>query len=226
MKNVLILGRGESLKYIDKIDESEYDTCFIVNNFQNEIEKSKDLYNFILKTRRLIHVVGRDLTSLMCPKTYKILKVEKVVLNVLKQEYFGHPPFKRESSIKRKLNSSNIKSCHLPDNIINYSLDPHIDNGKAPFPTTGICCVGYALSQKSCTSITTLGIDFYKSDYFYGSIISRKKQPTERQKTKGDKMIDHVFSLASARKDVKFKVMTSSNIKKSHLENLDIVRLS
>tara|TARA_A100001011_G_C14189045_1_gene790404 strand:- start:299 stop:982 length:684 start_codon:yes stop_codon:yes gene_type:complete len=226
MKNILILGRGKSLKYISRLRPEDYDLCFIVNNFQNEIEISHDLLSFLTKSKKLIQIVGRDRLGIMNQKYYNYLKIENVVLNVLREEYFGSSPFNHQSVIKSYLDSLGIQSSYLPKQILKYCEYPKIQNGKAPFPTTGICCLGYVLSSYRCKSITTLGIDFYKSDYFHCSIITNNSKPTESQFKKGDRMIDHMIKLVEVFNDVDFRILTSSGItNKKDIKNLTIKNL-
>ena len=193
-----------------------FDVCYIVNNFENEIKESKELENFLISFSSVFHIVGRDMSSLMSEKTYKKLKIKKVILNILRPEYEGSYPFFESSRSKLFLNNMGIENHHLPDSILKYSINPKADNGKAAFPTTGICCIGYVLSSHRCGSITTLGIDFYKSNYFCHSLITREKKPTENQVSKGNRMIDHVKNIASLSREVNFKIITTSN----NLENV------
>jgi len=204
MKNLIVLGRGESLSEIKKFNPKDFDACFIVNNFENEIKISESLGKFLKESKNVFQIVGRDHSSLMNEKIYKEFKIKKVILNVLKEEYNNSP-------LVSSLKNMNVDSQHLPPTILKFSENPHSSNGRAPFPTTGICCLGFILASYNCKSINTLGIDFYKSNYFYKSIVSNKKEPTDAQIKKGDRMIRHVKKMIKENHKVEFKINSSYN---------------
>ena len=210
-KKVLVIGRGVSLKNISKLSPEDYDECLIVNNFENEMILYPELADFLKRCKNLYHFVGRDGSSLMRKETYNNIFVDKVILNVLKEEYFGEKPhFNHQSNSKAKLDKIGVKNSFLPERVISYSETPDRKNGKASFPTTGILAVAYSMSDPSVASITTIGIDFYKSDYFAFHVQTKSKKPTEAQSRKGDRMICHLENMIKKRKDLDLKVITES----------------
>jgi hypothetical protein len=208
MKKLIVLGRGESLSQIKKFNPKDFDACFIVNNFENEIKISESLREFLKESKNVFQIVGRDNLSLMNENIYKEFKIKKVILNVLKEEY-------NKSSLASRLKKMNVDSQHLPSTILKFSENTSASNGRAPFPTTGICCLGFILASYDCDSIDTLGIDFYKSNYFYKSIVSNKKEPTEAQIKKGDRMIRHVKKLIKQNNKIEFNINSSYNFTNS-----------
>ena len=220
MKSMLILCRGKSLENYKKIDK-KFDCVAIVNDFRREVQ-DPELVNF-LKNNNVIHYVCREFFSLPTVSMVKELGIEYCQLNALQGELDSGT-----NNVSRVLSHHRIPYKPMGEKIIEYSLDGVRYTKERPFPhlhipTTGIVAVLDAASNKGCTDITVLGIDFYECEYLtVCSSTNTKEAPKRSGIDKAPHMKEFLTNQLKKLPDVKFKFYTYSTFN-PELENVEII---
>lgn len=195
MITTCVIGRGESLKDISKIDGNISHTI-ISNNFDRE-SNNLDIVNF-MKGKKNISMICRGNEQMSNKNTYELLDIKKCVLNVFEKE------FKEDKSAAHKKGTMHMYGVEcqcLPDSILNDSID-----GKGSFPTTGMLAVVYAINALKSNNVYIIGIDCYDSEYFNGM------KATDVQKNiKGKKMKEFLYSITNKYPDVNFFIYSYAN---------------
>ena len=152
MKNIIILGRGDSLKKLTEFSE-DIDTVILVNEFWDvpycpkSYYKDNLVHNF-LKDKKII---------LICSICCDLSKID-LFLN----KYNVIAKYKTQFSKKIRIGTNNICKL-LPEKII----EPYIYLEKN-FGYTGSmgCAILYARIILKINNIFILGLDFYEKDYY------------------------------------------------------------
>ena len=156
-ENIGILCRGSSLLGLSDI-EKNFDKCFIVNDFKNEI------YHFenIFKRKEIIHFVNRLSTIPLKKKTYREFNIKKVQMNIpftLNDRVFLISYFRYLSFF--------LRVHTVPTKFFNEINFTNRNAYKKKFPNTGIFSIFFTCKYLNVKNIYIAGLDFYKSDYIF-----------------------------------------------------------
>tara|TARA_Y100000114_G_C11763606_1_gene331568 strand:+ start:8446 stop:9147 length:702 start_codon:yes stop_codon:yes gene_type:complete len=211
-KKLIILCRGKSLENIKLLNNEEYDTCIIVNDFKREVLHSY-VKDFLAKQKNIEHFICRENFALLTKQMYDYFNVKSVTLNVLKKEYSGEPPYRTPSRLKLMLDNMNVKSKYLDDSILKYSEPRKPTELRLPgFPTMGVLTTSYAAAVLGYTDITVVGLDFYEAEYLtVCSSTKTKEAPKKSGIDKAPRMKNFLANLLEKFPDTLFTFYTYSS---------------
>lgn len=159
LANFGVLLKGKSIELLPTYAK-EFDECFIVNNFDKEIEA---LGNF-LEGKRCTQFVNRLMTAPLKQEHYKRLNIGNIQLP--KVSIFGD----RDLAIAvRHYKSLGLKTHLLPKKLLEFNKDFY-QFGKEyakKYPNTGVLAIIYALELIRPKTLWIIGLDFYQSDYLF-----------------------------------------------------------
>jgi hypothetical protein len=118
--------------------------------------------SFLEIQSHLVHYICREYFALLTEKFYKYFNFDFVYLNVLKKEYDDTPPYGGPSRLKLYLDSMDVKSKFLKEEILNYSepRDPG-ELRRSGFPTMGVLTTAHVAACIGYKDITVVGLDFF-----------------------------------------------------------------
>ena len=170
-----ILLKGKSLEQFPKYD-TEFDSCFIVNNFDKEMELIGDS----LSGKKCVHLVNRLMTAPIAQKNYQRLGVTEIQL----------PKISAVGDRRMKLAIEHYKSLglnthFLPKKLLESNKRDFSKEYARKYPNTGILAIIYALEMIRPKVLWVVGLDFYQSDY----LVRRPHQnPIHLQREKMDRI--------------------------------------
>ena len=169
-----VILKGKSIERIDKVYRN-YDDCFIVNNFDKEIE----LLEKYLIGKNTVHFVNRLMTAPLTPSNYRKLGITDIQLSKVSA--------KGDDKLKRAImhyKSLGLRTCFLPRRLLEFNryFGPEYAN---KHPNTGVLAICYALDIIRPKNLWIVGLDFYQADY----LVRRSHQsPLEDQRAKMDRI--------------------------------------
>jgi len=193
-----VVLKGKSIEKLPKVS-NEFDDCFIVNNFDKEI----DIVGDSLLNKKIVHFSNRShLTAPLKPENYNKLKIREVQMykpRVIWDKTFWYIVYHYESL--------GLRAVFLPKHLMKVSVDLFGAEFAKKFPSTGLLAIYYALEIIKPRNLWIVGLDFYQSDYLvrraYNTPIDVMRSKMERTDAPGavNKWIkDH--------KDVNFHMVT------------------
>lgn len=195
--NFGILCKGRSIEKLGEI-ESHFQDCFLVNNFDPEIEK----IGRFLENKRIVHCVNRLLTAPLKPLNYIKLNISEVLLS--KSSLFWDRLLLRVFIHYKRLGLSPV---FLPPKFLALSNELFGSEGLNKFPNTGLLALIYTLSVIRPKNLWIAGLDFYQQDY----LIRRPHQdPLQKQQQRMDEIgaIDVFHRLVSKSHDTTFYMLS------------------
>jgi hypothetical protein len=203
-EQICILCRGSSMQYAEKYFHELSNEMIVVNEFNEELRN--EFVEALFKEKDITHMVSRDAgLSNLKPEHYRKFNIEKIILNIFKEE------FKRGTPMRRLLEKYDLNTSCLPD-----TMKPFQKEGGG-FPTTGVISIVYSVIVLGKKDIHIAGMDFYEKDYFVDI------RANEHQKRKGLVMKSFLENFACSIPDVKYTFYTNSSFK-SDLKNVIIAR--
>jgi hypothetical protein len=196
IENFAVILKGKSVEKIGKVYQN-YRDCFIVNNFDKEIE----LLEKYLVAKNTVHFVNRLMTAPLIPGNYQKLGITDIQLSKVSD--------RGDRALKKAIThytSLGLKTHFLPERLLRFTSDfgPEYAN---KYPQTGVLAVIYALDIISPRNLWIIGLDFYQADY----LVRRPHQnPIEIQRAKMSRLdMDKVFiNIVSRYPDVKVNMVT------------------
>jgi hypothetical protein len=198
-----ILCRGSSVIQAKKYFYNLSGEMLVVNEFNEELKN--DFIDRLFREKDITHIVSRDsgLSNLKL-EYYKKYNIEKIILNIFKEEFDKNPP------MRYLLESRGLNTDCLPD-----ALKPFQKKGGG-FPTTGVISIVYATVALKKKDIHICGMDFYEKDYFANI------QVNSHQKKKGEVMKFFMQNFMEKFPEVKYTFYTNSSFT-SGLDNAIII---
>lgn len=156
LENFGVILKGKSIEKLPKIYK-EFDDCFIVNNFDKEIEIIGDC----LLNKNIVHFTNRSFrTAPLKPENYNKLGIKEVQL------------YKNNALCDKRLlyiiylyQSLGLRTVFLPKQLLNVSGSVFGTDFEKKFPSTGLLAIWYALEIIRPQNLWIVGLDFYQSDY-------------------------------------------------------------
>jgi hypothetical protein len=233
IKSFGIVLKGKSVENLPKI-ATEFNDCFIVNNFDLEMEIVGDS----LLNKNIVHFVCRTMTTPMTPDNYRKLNIKEIqlansgVLELLvptksiiyKLDGTGSQAYtaenKRLPAVKlpvmvslikaiRHYQSLGLKTVFLPKDMINRSKDIYGAEFAKKFPNTGQLAMYYTIEIIKPKNLWVIGLDFYQADY-----LCREGRPhmatIELQRTKMKRMnaVKVVEDWITEHPEINFNIVT------------------
>jgi len=205
-----VILKGKSIEKIDEV-YGNYDDCFIVNNFDKEME----LLERYLINKNTVHFVNRLMTAPLTPSNYRKLGITDIQLTKVSA--------KGDDGLKRAImhyKSLGLRTHFLPQGLLRFNRDfgPEYAN---KHPNTGILAICYALDILRPKNLWIVGLDFYQADY----LVRRPHQtPIEgqRAKMKRTDLSDVFVNILKRYPDVNVSIVTYYD-GFPELENLNIL---
>lgn len=174
IENFAVILKGKSIEKIGKVYHN-YNDCFIVNNFDKEIE----LLEEYLAGKNTVHFVNRLMTAPLTPLNYKKMGITDVQFPKVSDR--GDKVLKR--AIKH-YESLGLKTHFLPGSLLRFTSDFGPEYA-IKYPNTGILAVIYALDIIRPINLWIVGLDFYQADY-----LARRphQNPIELQRAKMERI--------------------------------------
>jgi hypothetical protein len=154
LESFAVLLKGRSIEKIDRV-YGEYDHCFIVNNFDREIE----LLEPYLINKRTVHFVNRLMTAPLTVPNYRKLGITDVQLS--------KATAKGDDVLRESLGcyvQRGLRIHFLPASLLRFNRRFGVEY-RAAHPNTGVLAVIYALDVIRPTNLWVVGLDFYQHDY-------------------------------------------------------------
>ena len=152
-KSVSILARGHSLRYIDKLSES--DVVILVNRFGDELNQYPKIVDYIKKSKIYLCISGSagELDSLNKIGFFKKYNPSKMIRPYLEEI--------SKTSVNLQ-NSSNLPNTFLSNDHKKYMYQ--LENYRYPYtyPTSGIAALAYAVLECDFDEVNIIGLDFYE----------------------------------------------------------------
>jgi len=166
-----IMLKGKSLEQLPHYDK-EFENCFLVNNFDKEIELVGDS----LRGEKCVHFVNRLMTAPMTEKNYEEFGITEVQLP--KVSTIGD---RRLKEAIRHYESMGLNTHFLPKKLLEFNRKDFDREYAKKYPNTGIVAIIYAMEMLRPKTLWIVGLDFYQSDY----LVRRPHQsPMEAQREK------------------------------------------
>lgn len=195
-----IILKGKSVEKLPTV-AAEFDNCFIVNNFDPEMEVVGDS----LLNKNIVHFVCRTMTTPLLPENYRKLNIREVQLS--KATAAGDRALMYAISYYRSLG---LRTVFLPKKLFEVSTAVYGDRWSGvdkKFPNTGHLAIYYALKYIQPRRLWIVGLDFYKSDY-----LMRRSHLTplekQRNKMKSIDAVNVVQNWIREHPDVQFNIVT------------------
>ncbi|RLC61194.1 MAG: hypothetical protein DRI01_08880 [Chloroflexi bacterium] len=180
IENFAVILKGKSIEKISQVYRN-YNDCFIVNNFDKEIE----LLERYLVAKNTVHFVNRLMTAPLTPENYQKLGITDIQLSKVSD--------KGDKALKKAIKhytSLGLKTHFLPERLLRFTSDFGAEYA-IKYPNTGILAVIYALDIIRPKNLWIVGLDFYQADY-----LARRphQNPIELQREKMNRLgMDKVF---------------------------------
>lgn len=156
VENFGIILKGKSIEKLPKVSK-EFEECFIVNNFDKEIE----IIGNCLFKKKIVHFSNRSyMTAPLKPENYKKFNIKEVQL--YKSSALWNKALLR---IIYHYQSLGLRTVFLPKHLLNVSGDLFGLDFAKKFPSTGLLAIYYALEIIKPKNLWIVGLDFYQSDY-------------------------------------------------------------
>ena len=216
LDNFGVVLKGSSVKNISDY-ANKFDHCFMVNNFDRNIENKNSEWQTVsphLKGKSVVHFVNRLTTAPLLKEHYEELNIKHVQLSKMKMDdalRIVVPYYEDECELE----------CHfLPEQALKYNdyfddkfyMSPGDSNYGTKHPNTGVL-----------KDLWIIGLDFYQSDYLF----RRPWQPAldnQQLKMKNTDMIGHFVDVVKRSPDVHFHLITkATNI--PEMDNLEIFKV-
>ena len=156
IKNFGIILKGKSIEKLPLISE-KFNDCFIVNNFDKEIEIIGDY----LVGKNIVHFSNRSFrTAPLKNINYKRLGINEI-------QFYKNSILwdKRSLYIIYLYNLLGLSTVFLPKRLLKNSASIFGSEYKEKFPSTGLLAIYYALEIIKPKNLYIVGLDFYQSDY-------------------------------------------------------------
>jgi len=156
IENFGIILKGKSIEKLPKVSD-EFKDCFIVNNFDKEIE----IVGGCLLKKRIVHFSNRSFrTAPLKPENYRKLNIKEVQL--YKSSALWD---KRLLYIIYIYQTLGLRTVFLPKRLLKVSGSIFGSEYETKFPSTGLLAIFYALEVIRPKALWIVGLDFYQSDY-------------------------------------------------------------
>lgn len=156
IENFGVVLKGKSIEKLPQVSR-EFNDCFIVNNFDKEIEIVGDC----LMNKNIVHFSNRSFrTAPLKPENYRELNIKEVQL--YKSSALWD---KRLLYIIYIYQSLGLRTVFLPKNLLRGSGSIFGSEFEKKFPSTGLLAIYYALEIIKPKKLWIVGLDFYQSDY-------------------------------------------------------------
>ena len=171
LNNFGIICKGRSILDLPEI-EKNFDTCYIVNNFENE------LFHFeaIFKKKKIIHFVNRISTAVLKRETYKYFKINDIQMatpfNLFDKNFM-------KSYLTYKY--LRLKVATMSKDVLHKFHYTGNNDYKYKFPNTGIFSILFASEVLKVKNIYIVGLDFYKDNYLYKTKTSNPVEITHQR---------------------------------------------
>jgi len=160
MKSITVLCRGQSLKYINQIPNS--DVVLMVNRFGDELEFMVELREYISNSEIYLCTSGSsgELDSLHRINFFNTYNPTKLIRPYLSSETNFHLN-----------NSCELPNIFLSDVHKNWMYKRGVEmpsNAKYEYcyPSSGITALAYAVLETDCDVINIIGLDFYENSQY------------------------------------------------------------
>jgi hypothetical protein len=223
LDNFGIVLKGSSVRHLSDFADN-FDHCFMVNNFDRNIENENSEWSTVaphLRGKEIAHFVNRLTTAPLLQEHYEELNIKHVQFSKMKIDHMI-------AAVKPYYEQCGLQCHFLPEAALAYNdffedkyfLKPGDSNYSKKHPNTGVLAVIYAAHILKAKNVWIVGLDFYQSDYLH----RRPWQtPLERQqlKMKNTDMIGHFADVIQRNQDIQFNLVTKAkNIPK--LNNLRV----
>lgn len=154
--NFGVVLKGKSIEKLPQVSK-EFNDCFIVNNFDKEIEIIGDS----LMNKNIVHFSNRShMTAPLKPENYRKFNIKEVQL------YKSSALWDRALIyIIHHYQSLGLRTVFLPKHLMNVSKGLFGSVFEKKFPSTGLLAIFYALEIIRPQNLWIVGLDFYQSDY-------------------------------------------------------------
>ena len=156
IENFGIILKGKSIEKLPLISE-KFNDCFIVNNFDKEIEIIGDY----LVGKNIVHFTNRSFrTAPLKGINYKRFGIKEI-------QFYKNSILwdKRSLYIIYLYNLLGLSTVFLPKMLLKNSGSIFGSEFEKKFPSTGLLAIYYALEIIKPKNLYIVGLDFYQSDY-------------------------------------------------------------
>ena len=219
MKNVTLLGRGPSLKYLNVLPESEI--VVLANDFDTEISQIKELSDYLKK--QTIHLVlnmvvhnANGYNAINFFTEFNVVKLIRPYLNGI------------------RVPGSSGQSIPLEENFLGDNHKEFMFQGGLKYPYdyagTGLAAFAYTMLDTEADEVNVLGLDFYDNlNYGKPNYLVKDKDGRDfiRDFWKPEDMQENVCKLVNGRPDVQVNLHTiCKNFidGMEDIENLNIIK--
>ena len=156
IENFGVILKGKS---IDKLSwvAKEFSNCFIVNNFDKEIE----LIGEYLLGKNIVHFSNRSFrTAPLTLENYNKFGISEIQLytsNIFWDKRLLYAVYLYQSM--------GLRTVFLPKYLLHFSRIMFGQEYEKKFPLTGLSAIIYALEIIKPKNLWIIGLDFYQSDY-------------------------------------------------------------
>jgi hypothetical protein len=222
MKEVTLLCRGESLKFIDNLPKVNH--CILVNSFHFELQ-DKNIHEYVHNCDIVTHVlsVAAFFPYAGANDIYKTYNFDKIVVPYIREVAPRIP-----NSILNIEGINGILPVEYLDDINKKDMISHPRYAYTS-PTSGMDALLYCVNQLKPDIINIIGLDFYdKSGYFtnsHGRAVGEAPRNTAiKSGEPTDKMQQFFYNFVKNNLETQFNLYTSSNIE-SDFNNLQITKV-
>jgi len=208
-----VVLKGKSIELLGEV-EHNFENCFIVNNFDMEIEAVGD----ILKNKNCVQFVNRLLTAPLTRSNYEMLGVRHIQL----PKATSFLDFKMREVMK-VYSDYGMTLHYLPKSLLEFNKNFGKEYAKK-CPNTGAMAIYYALKMLRPKVLWVIGLDFYQHDYLFRRT---HQNPLELQREKMDRinLVQVMADLFKSNPDTQIKMVTYCD-DFPELENVEIINPS
>jgi hypothetical protein len=197
IENFGVILKGKSLEKIHKVYRN-YDRCFIVNNFDKEIE----LLEEYLINKCTVHFVNRMIVTPLLPSNYRRMGISEVQLS--------KPSLKGDRTLRRAIRhykSLGLRFHLLPERLLRFNSDfgPEYAN---KYPNTGVLAIVYALDIIQPKNLWIVGLDFYQEDYLIGRAHHTPPLTQQQEKMRRTNLINAFIGILKRYPEVNVHIVT------------------
>lgn len=192
-----VLLKGKSLEQFATYAK-EFDDCFMVNNFDKEIEAVGPS----LQGKRCVQFVNRLMTAALQKEYYERFAITDIQLP--KVSAFKDRKLKKPIDHYKSLG---LKMHLLPKKLLKFNREDFDEEYTKKYPNTGILAIIYALEMLRPRTLWIIGLDFYQKDYLFRR---SHQNPIEVQRAKMDRinMVDVTANIFRRFPDVKINMVS------------------
>jgi len=195
--NFGIILKGKSIEKLPQI-ANEFSDCFIVNNFDPEIEA---IGNYLLN-KNVVHFASRQMTTPLQSENYKKLNIKEIQLT--KSSVLNDRGYLYAIS---HYHSLGLRTVFLPKEIIRISKNLFGLVFKKKFGNTGLLAIYYVLTVIKPRNLWIVGLDFYQADYLVRRSYNTPIE-AQREKMKQIKAVEVVQNWIKEFPNVNFNIAT------------------